>query len=95
MAREKGYTLSHFSEGQAPTSSSHERVDEQDQQSKKEEKSVVDQWLEKNGYEIERQEPIVEEKVAQEMSAPQKFQRLNYFMKQLLSVWKMRSKKKM
>ncbi len=28
---------------------------------KKEEKSVVDQWL-KNGYEIERQEPIVEEK---------------------------------
>ena len=68
----KGYTLSHFSEGQAPTSSSHERVDEQDQQSKKEEKSVVDQWLEKNGYEIERQEPIVEEKeVAQEMSAPQ------------------------
>ncbi|MDG1650461.1 DNA translocase FtsK [Bacillus pacificus] len=68
----KGYTLSHFSEGQAPTSSSHERVEEQDQQSKKEEKSVVDQWLEKNGYEIERQEPIVEEKeVAQEMSAPQ------------------------
>ncbi len=68
----KGYTLSDFSEGQAPTSSSHERVDEQDQQSKKEEKSVVDQWLEKNGYEIERQEPIVEEKeVAQEMSAPQ------------------------
>ncbi|TNP05578.1 DNA translocase FtsK [Bacillus pacificus] len=68
----KGYTLSHFSEGQAPTSSSHERVDQQDQQSKKEEKSVVDQWLEKNGYEIERQEPIVEEKeVVQEMSAPQ------------------------
>ncbi len=61
MAREKGYTLSHFSEGQAPTSSSHERVDEQDQQSKKEEKSVVDQWL-KNGYEIERQEPIVRRK---------------------------------
>ena len=47
MAREKGYTLSDFSEGQIPTSSSHERVDEQDQQSKKEEKSVVDQWLEK------------------------------------------------
>ncbi|MGN4444531.1 DNA translocase FtsK [Bacillus cereus group sp. MYBK79-1] len=68
----KGYTLSHFSEGQAPTSSSHEGVDQQDQQSKKEEKSVVDQWLEKNGYEIERQEPIVEEKeVVQEMSAPQ------------------------
>ena len=62
MHGEKGYTLSHFSEGQTPTSSSHERVDEQDQQSKKEEKSVVDQWLEKNGYEIERQEPIVEEK---------------------------------
>ncbi|MEZ2322992.1 DNA translocase FtsK, partial [Bacillus tropicus] len=68
----KGYTLSHFSEGQAPTSSSHEGVDQQDQQSKKEEKSVVDQWLEKNGYEIERQEPIVEEKeVVQEISAPQ------------------------
>ncbi|MFA2699044.1 DNA translocase FtsK, partial [Bacillus cereus] len=66
----KGYTLSDFSEGQAPTSSSHEGVDQQDQQSKKEEKSVVDQWLEKNGYEIERQEPIVEE-VVQEMSAPQ------------------------
>ncbi len=63
---------------------------------KKEEKSVVDQWLEKNGYEIERQEPIVEEKeVVQEMSAPQKFQRLNYFMKQLLSAWKVRSKKVM
>ncbi|MDA2167665.1 DNA translocase FtsK [Bacillus cereus] len=68
----KGYTLSDFSEGQAPTSSSHEGVDQQDQQSKKEEKSVVDQWLEKNGYEIERQEPIVEEKeVVQEISAPQ------------------------
>ncbi|MEI4711733.1 DNA translocase FtsK [Bacillus cereus] len=66
----KGYTLSDFSEGQAPTSSSHEGIDQQDQQSKKEEKSVVDQWLEKNGYEIERQEPIVEE-VVQEMSAPQ------------------------
>lgn len=49
-----------------------------------------------NGYEIERQEPIVEEKeVVQEMSAPQKFQRLNYFMKQLLSAWKVRSKKVM
>ena len=70
MVREKGYTLSDFSEGQAPTSSSHEGIDQQDQQSKKEEKSVVDQWLEKNGYEIERQEPIVEE-VVQEMSAPQ------------------------
>ncbi|MGA5662095.1 DNA translocase FtsK [Bacillus bombysepticus] len=68
----KGYALSDFSEGQAPTSSSHEGVDQQDQQSKKEEKSVVDQWLEKNGYEIERQEPIVEEKeVVQEISAPQ------------------------
>ncbi|EDZ52533.1 cell division protein FtsK [Bacillus thuringiensis] len=68
----KGYALSDFSEGQAPTSSSHEGVDQQDQQSKKEEKSVVDQWLEKNGYEIERQEPIVEEKeVFQEMSTPQ------------------------
>ncbi|HDR8339606.1 TPA: DNA translocase FtsK [Bacillus cereus] len=68
----KGYALSDFSEGQAPTSSSHEGVDQQDQQSKKEEKSVVDQWLEKNGYEIERQEPIVEEKeVFQEISAPQ------------------------
>ncbi|WP_410490743.1 DNA translocase FtsK [Bacillus tropicus] len=66
----KGYTLSDFSEGQAPTSSSHEGIEQQDQQSKKEEKSVVDQWLEKNGYEIERQEPIVEE-VVQEMSAPQ------------------------
>ncbi|MDF9587361.1 DNA translocase FtsK [Bacillus tropicus] len=66
----KGYTLSDFSEGQAPTSSSHEGIDQQNQQSKKEEKSVVDQWLEKNGYEIERQEPIVEE-VVQEMSAPQ------------------------
>ncbi|MFV1028548.1 DNA translocase FtsK [Bacillus tropicus] len=66
----KGYTLSDFSEGQAPTSSSHEGIDQQDQQSKKEEKSVVDQWLEKNGYEIERQEPIGEE-VVQEMSAPQ------------------------
>ncbi|MDA1794590.1 DNA translocase FtsK [Bacillus cereus group sp. BY8-1LC] len=66
----KGYTLSDFSEGQAPTSSSHEGIDQQDQKSKKEEKSVVDQWLEKNGYEIERQEPIVEE-VVQEMSAPQ------------------------
>ena len=66
----KGYTLSDFSQGQAPTSSSHEGIDQQDQQSKKEEKSVVDQWLEKNGYEIERQEPIVEE-VVQEMSAPQ------------------------
>ncbi|PKJ57400.1 DNA translocase FtsK [Bacillus sp. SN10] len=68
----KGYTLSDFSEGQAPISSSHEGVDQQDQQSKKEEKSVVDQWLEKNGYEIERQEPIVEEKeVVQEISVPQ------------------------
>ncbi len=39
---------------------------------KKEEKSVVDQWLEKNGYEIERQVPLVEEKeVIQEMSTPQ------------------------
>ncbi|OJE34930.1 cell division protein FtsK [Bacillus tropicus] len=66
----KGYTLSDFSEGQAPTSSSHEGIDQQNQQSKKEEKSVVDQWLEKNGYEIERQEPIVEE-VVQEMSTPQ------------------------
>ncbi|HFK1425275.1 DNA translocase FtsK [Bacillus paranthracis] len=72
----KGYTLSDFSEGQAPTSSSHRAANEQGEQqyeeSKKEEKSVVDQWLEKNGYEIERQEPIVEEKeVVQEMSAPQ------------------------
>ncbi|GAB6409458.1 DNA translocase FtsK [Bacillus cereus] len=72
----KGYTLSDFSEGQAPTSSSHGAANEQGErqyeESKKEEKSVVDQWLEKNGYEIERQEPIVEEKeVVQEMSAPQ------------------------
>ncbi|WP_270406372.1 DNA translocase FtsK [Bacillus paranthracis] len=72
----KGYTLSDFSEGQAPTSSSHRAANEQGEQqyeeSKKEEKSVVDQWLEKNGYEMERQEPIVEEKeVVQEMSAPQ------------------------
>ncbi|GEU21977.1 hypothetical protein LamDB_58130 [Bacillus anthracis] len=72
----KGYTLSDFSEGQAPTSSSHRAANEQGErqyeESKKEEKSVVDQWLEKNGYEIERQEPIVEEKeVVQEMSAPQ------------------------
>ncbi|MED1356891.1 DNA translocase FtsK [Bacillus paranthracis] len=72
----KGYTLSDFSDGQAPTSSSHRAANEQGEQqyeeSKKEEKSVVDQWLEKNGYEIERQEPIVEEKeVVQEMSAPQ------------------------
>ncbi|UOB78383.1 DNA translocase FtsK [Bacillus sp. ZJS3] len=72
----KGYTLSDFSEGQAPTSSSHgaahEQGERQYEESKKEEKSVVDQWLEKNGYEIERQEPIVEEKeVVQEMSAPQ------------------------
>ncbi|EDX58129.1 ftsk/spoiiie family protein [Bacillus cereus W] len=72
----KGYTLSDFSEGQAPTSSSHRAANQQGErqyeESKKEEKSVVDQWLEKNGYEIERQEPIVEEKeVVQEMSAPQ------------------------
>ncbi|PGB01360.1 DNA translocase FtsK [Bacillus toyonensis] len=68
----KGYTLSYFSEGQAPTSSSHQGVDQQGQQSKKEEKSVVDQWLEKNGYEIERQEPVVEEKeVIQEINTPQ------------------------
>ncbi|MDF9612423.1 DNA translocase FtsK [Bacillus cereus] len=72
----KGYTLSDFSDGQAPTSSSHgvanEQGERQYEESKKEEKSVVDQWLEKNGYEIERQEPIVEEKeVVQEMSAPQ------------------------
>ncbi|MGN4384355.1 DNA translocase FtsK [Bacillus cereus group sp. MYBKT111-2] len=72
----KGYTLSDFSDGQAPTSSSHGAANEQGErqyeESKKEEKSVVDQWLEKNGYEIERQEPIVEEKeVVQEMSAPQ------------------------
>ncbi|ANN34501.1 cell division protein FtsK [Bacillus thuringiensis serovar coreanensis] len=72
----KGYTLSDFSEGQAPTSSSHRAANQQGEQqyeeNKKEEKSVVDQWLEKNGYEIERQEPIVEEKeVVQEISAPQ------------------------
>ncbi|MBL3818631.1 DNA translocase FtsK [Bacillus sp. BSL6] len=72
----KGYTLSDFSDGQAPTSSSHGAANQQGErqyeESKKEEKSVVDQWLEKNGYEIERQEPIVEEKeVVQEMSAPQ------------------------
>ncbi|MEC2921650.1 DNA translocase FtsK [Bacillus tropicus] len=73
----KGYTLSDFSEGQAPTSSSSHRAaneqgEQQYEESKKEEKSVVDQWLEKNGYEIQRQEPIVEEKeVVQEMSAPQ------------------------
>ncbi|OQD34138.1 DNA translocase FtsK [Bacillus toyonensis] len=68
----KGYTLSYFSEGKAPTSSSHQDVDQQGQQSKKEEKSVVDQWLEKNGYEIERQEPVVEEKeVIQEINTPQ------------------------
>jgi len=72
----KGYTLSDFSDRQAPTSSSHGAANEQGErqyeESKKEEKSVVDQWLEKNGYEIERQEPIVEEKeVVQEMSAPQ------------------------
>ncbi|EJR68277.1 hypothetical protein IIO_00239, partial [Bacillus cereus VD115] len=68
----KGYTLSYFSEGQAPTASSHQGVDQQGQQSKKEEKSVVDQWLEKNGYEIERQEPVVEEKeVIQEINTPQ------------------------
>ncbi|PEQ09269.1 DNA translocase FtsK [Bacillus toyonensis] len=68
----KGYTLSYFSEGKAPTSSSHQDVDQQGQQSKKEEKSVVDQWLEKNGYEIERPEPVVEEKeVIQEINTPQ------------------------
>ncbi|MBE5095111.1 DNA translocase FtsK [Bacillus thuringiensis] len=72
----KGYTLSDFSEGQAPTSSSHRAVNQQGEQqyeeNKKEEKSVVDQWLEKNGYEIERQVPLVEEKeVIQEMSTPQ------------------------
>ncbi|MDG1560589.1 DNA translocase FtsK [Bacillus toyonensis] len=68
----KGYTLSYFSEGKAPTSSSHQDVDRQGQQSEKEEKSVVDQWLEKNGYEIERQEPVVEEKeVIQEINTPQ------------------------
>ena len=66
MVREKGYTLSDFSEGQAPTSSSHRVANQQGEQqyeeNKKEEKSVVDQWLEKNGYEIERQVPLVEEK---------------------------------
>ncbi|RFB66033.1 DNA translocase FtsK [Bacillus sp. dmp5] len=72
----KGYTLSDFSEGQAPTSSSHRAANQQGEQqyeeNKKEEKSVVDQWLEKNGYEIERQVPLVEEKeVIQEMSTPQ------------------------
>ncbi|PFK42390.1 cell division protein FtsK [Bacillus cereus] len=72
----KGYTLSDFSEGQAPTSSSHRAANQQGEQqyeeNKKEEKSVVDQWLEKNGYEIERQVPLVEEKeVIQEISAPQ------------------------
>ncbi|CDN38250.1 DNA translocase FtsK [Bacillus thuringiensis] len=72
----KGYTLSDFSEGQAPTSSSHRAANQQGEQqyeeNKKEEKSVVDQWLEKNGYEIERQVPLVEEKeVVQEISAPQ------------------------
>ncbi|MBJ8150339.1 DNA translocase FtsK [Bacillus cereus] len=72
----KGYTLSDFSEGQAPTSSSHRAAnqhgEQQYEENKKEEKSVVDQWLEKNGYEIERQVPLVEEKeVIQEMSTPQ------------------------
>ncbi|MEJ9174059.1 DNA translocase FtsK [Bacillus cereus] len=72
----KGYTLSDFSEGQAPTSSSHRAANQQGEQqyeeNKKEEKSVVDEWLEKNGYEIERQVPLVEEKeVIQEMSTPQ------------------------
>ncbi|UUN16908.1 DNA translocase FtsK [Bacillus cereus] len=72
----KGYKLSDFSEGQAPTSSSHRATNQQGEQqyeeNKKEEKSVVDQWLEKNGYEIERQVPLVEEKeVIQEMSTPQ------------------------
>ncbi|ASZ68410.1 DNA translocase FtsK [Bacillus cereus] len=72
----KGYTLSDFSEGQAPTSSSHRAANQQGEQqyeeNKKEEKSVVDQWLEKNGYEIERQVPLVEEKeVIKEMSTPQ------------------------
>ncbi|MDA2423036.1 DNA translocase FtsK [Bacillus cereus] len=72
----KGYTLSDFSEGQAPTSSSHRAANQQGEQqyeeNKKEEKSVVDQWLEKNGYEIERQVPLVEEKeVIQEMSTLQ------------------------
>lgn len=66
MVREKGYKLSDFSEGQAPTSSSHRAANQQGEQqyeeNKKEEKSVVDQWLEKNGYEIERQVPLVEEK---------------------------------
>ncbi|MGT8955993.1 DNA translocase FtsK [Bacillus cereus] len=73
----KGYKLSDFSEGQAPTSTSHRAANQQGEQqyeeNKKEEKSVVDQWLEKNGYEIERQVvPLVEEKeVIQEMSTPQ------------------------
>ncbi|MDY0852399.1 DNA translocase FtsK [Bacillus thuringiensis] len=72
----KGYKLSDFSEGQAPTSSSHRAANQQGEQqyeeNKREEKSVVDQWLEKNGYEIERQVPLVEEKeVIQEMSTPQ------------------------
>ncbi|WP_242280960.1 DNA translocase FtsK [Bacillus cereus group sp. BfR-BA-01347] len=72
----KGYTLSDFSEGQAPTPSSHRAAnqhgEQQYEENKKEEKSVVDQWLEKNGYEIERQVPLVEEKeVIQEMSTPQ------------------------
>ncbi|MCU5719017.1 DNA translocase FtsK [Bacillus cereus] len=72
----KGYKLSDFSEGRAPTSSSHRAANQQGEQqyeeNKKEEKSVVDQWLEKNGYEIERQVPLVEEKeVIQEMSTPQ------------------------
>ncbi|WP_410986465.1 DNA translocase FtsK [Bacillus cereus] len=72
----KGYKLSDFSEGQAPTSSSHRAANQQGEQqyeeNKKEEKSVVDQWLEKNGYEIERQVPLLEEKeVIQEMSTPQ------------------------
>ncbi|TQR52783.1 DNA translocase FtsK [Bacillus cereus] len=69
----KGYKLSDFSEGQAPTSSSHRAANQQGEQqyeeNKKEEKSVVDQWLEKNGYEIERQVPLVEEKEV--MSTPQ------------------------
>ena len=51
MVREKGYKLSDFSEGQVPTSSSHRAANQQGEQqyeeNKKEEKSVVDQWLEK------------------------------------------------
>ena len=45
MVREKGYTLSDFSEGQAPTSSSHRAANEQGEQQYEESKRKKSQLL--------------------------------------------------